>query len=234
MKKIFLSFSFRDADRELVASVEQLLVSHQITVITGRRLGGQSLSEAIKAKINQADGLIALLTRREQLTNGMWTTHDWVRDELNFARITKLPAIALVEDDVQISGAFGEHERIHFNRATDLWKTFLAISDTIGVWKIRAGRLVKVRIMPETLARNPRLVNGQAKLTYRYLVDGEFTAWQAITPIREIGGTVVYLPGIHDETMFQLQVHDGTSTWTSPATPQLIEIELDQVSGDTP
>lgn len=231
MKKIFLSFSFRAADRELVAAIEQLLASHQIQVSTGRRLGGEPLTEAIKEKINQADGLVALLTRREQLANGGWTTHDWVRDELNFARQANKKAIALVEAGVQIGGAYANHEHIPFNRAESLLDAFLAVSDTIGVWKIQAGRLIKVRIMPENLAREPRLLSGQAQLQYRYLSGGEFTRWQTILPVPEVGATVVYLPGSWENNLIQLQIIDGPVQWLSPATPQLIEIKLDQITG---
>ena len=132
MKKIFLSFSFRDADRELVGMVDQLVMSHQLTRETGRRLEGQDLTDAIREKINQADGLIALLTRRDLRDDGNWTTHDWVRDELNFARQAKLPAIALLEDGVVMSGAFSEHERIHFSR-DKLPDALLALSETSRV-----------------------------------------------------------------------------------------------------
>ena len=51
MKNIFLSFSFRDADRELVAQVEQLLASHNIAVVTGRRLGGGQLTPEVMQRI---------------------------------------------------------------------------------------------------------------------------------------------------------------------------------------
>lgn len=231
MKKIFLSFSFRNADRELVAAVEQLLASHHIQVTTGRRLGGDTLTEAIKEKINQADGLVALLTQREPLANGGWTTHDWVRDELNFARNANKKAIALVETGVQLGGAYSDHEHIPFTRDENLLDAFLAISDTIGIWKMQAGRLLKVRIMPESLAREPRLLNGQAQLKYRYLTNGEFTPWKTILPIPEVGATVVYLPGSRDSDLIQLQMTDGPVLWQSPATPQLIEIKLEPVTG---
>jgi len=53
--KIFISFSFRDADRELVGVVDQLMMNHQLTRETGRRLEGQPLTDAIQENITQAD-----------------------------------------------------------------------------------------------------------------------------------------------------------------------------------
>ena len=228
MKKIFLSFSFRDADRELVGMVDQLVMSHQLTRETGRRLEGQDLTDAIREKINQADGLIALLTRRDLRDDGKWTTHDWVRDELNFARQAKMPAIALLEDGVVMSGAFGEHERIHFSR-DKLPDALLALSETLGLWKRRAGRLVKVSIVASDLVRNGRFLGGLMTVEYRFIVGGELKPWQSVTPILEVGGPVVYLPGAQDGFMIQLQVKDGPDQWISPATPQLIEIKLEKI-----
>ena len=129
-----------------------------------------------------------------------------------------------------MSGAYGDHERIHFNR-DEMLKAFLALSETLGLWKAQAGRLTKVRIMPETLARNPRLTSRAMTLNYRYLIAGEFTPWKSVAPVPEVGSTVVYLPGVHDEYMIQLQLLDGANQWISPATPQLINVQLEQVAG---
>ena len=97
MKKVFLSFSFRDEDRPLVSAVEQLLSSHELMSVTGKKLGGGPLTPTVMHRIEECDALIALLTRRDEKAIGGWTTHDWVRDELiqvgglrrhPFARVT--------------------------------------------------------------------------------------------------------------------------------------------------
>ena len=233
MNKIFLSFSFRDADRELVGMVDQLVMSHQLTRVTGRRLEGQDITDAIREKINGSDGLIALLTRRDARTDGGWTTHDWVRDELNFARQAEIPAIAMLENGVVMSGAFSDHERIEFSR-DDLPIALLAVSETLGLWKRRAGRQVKVSIVADDLVSNHRFLGGQMRVEYRFIVGGNVMPWQSITPILEIGGPVVYLQGIQDGYMIQLQVVDGPDQWISRATPELIEIDLEKIAGGAP
>ncbi len=77
-EKIFLGFAFRNEDRELATNIEVLLASHNIKMITGEHLGGDQLTDAVTERIDQADALIGLLTRREQLASGGWTTHQWV------------------------------------------------------------------------------------------------------------------------------------------------------------
>ncbi len=63
MKRVFLSFSFRQEDRDLVHDVEQLLASHDLAVLTGRVTGGGQLTEEIMKRIQSCDALVALATR---------------------------------------------------------------------------------------------------------------------------------------------------------------------------
>ena len=75
MKKVFLSFAFRDEDRGLVTAAEQLLASHDLVAVTGKRLAGEALTPAVMQRIEACDALVALLTRRDLKTSGKWTTH---------------------------------------------------------------------------------------------------------------------------------------------------------------
>ena len=59
--KIFLSFAFNHG-QALTRAVERLLASHDIEIITGRRLGGETVDEAVKARILQADGYLPLFS----------------------------------------------------------------------------------------------------------------------------------------------------------------------------
>ncbi len=232
MENVFLSFSFRDPDRELVSQVEKLLFSHNVNVVTGRRLGGGQLTDEIRARINDSDALIALLTRRDQLASGAWTTHDWVRDELNFARGANKKAIALIEIEVETGGAFGNHEHIPLDREDKL-SAFLALSETVKIWKAESGRLVKVKIMPEALAQHPGHRNEQIQCQYRFMKTstGIKTEWMSTTTESEGGGAVVYLRGVQDDHLIQLQIDDGQTQWMSELSPQLVVIELSSVPG---
>jgi hypothetical protein len=231
MKRIFLSFSFRDEDRDLVTQVEQLLASHDVNRLTGKRLGGEALTPAVMNLIDQSDGLVALMTRRDQLAAGGWTTHQWVHDELNHARNGQKRAIALVETNVDLGGAYAEHERIALDRANPL-SAFLALSETIGIWKRAAGRQLKVRIMPDLVGQQAaQQING-TQCRYRFVTNGATTIWQEIIPVLEQGGTFVYIGGIQEDYMIQLSVENGAAKWQSPACPQWMPIELAQLGGN--
>lgn len=230
MKSIFLSFAFRDEDRPLVAAVEQLLASHEVGVVTGKKLGGAALTPAVMARIEECDGLVSLLTRRDQLAGGGWTTHPWVRDELNHARSRNMRAIALVEDGVQTGGAYAEHEWIGLDRENPL-EAFLGLSETIGLWKQAAGRTLKVRIMPESLGQALGVGAGPGACRYRFMINGQFTSWVETDLIPETGGTFIYLNGVRDDFMIQIQLEDGPKRWRSVAYPQWLPVELVESGG---
>ena len=68
MQSIFLSYSFRLEDRNRIRDwlddIDHLLASHGIRSVRGKYLGGEPVWQEIEKRIQAADGLIALLTRR--------------------------------------------------------------------------------------------------------------------------------------------------------------------------
>jgi hypothetical protein len=230
MKKVFLSFAFRDEDRSLVTAAEQLLASHDLVAVTGKRLAGEALTPAVMQRIEECDALVALLTRRDLKASGKWTTHDWVRDELNHARTKGIRAVALLENEVEVSGAFAEHERIPLDRGNPL-DAFLALSDTIGLWKREEGRRLKIRIMPDELATLAGFSGSNVKCRYRFTVSGTWTDWRETVQIPEPGGTFLWAGGVQEDFLIQVQLEDGGKHWISPAYPQYVSVELKSVGG---
>ena len=230
MKKVFLSFAFRDEDRGLVTAAEQLLASHDLVAVTGKRLAGEALTPAVMQRIEACDALVALLTRRDLKASGKWTTHDWVRDELNHARTRGIRAVALLENEVEVGGAYAEHERIPLDRGNPL-DAFLALSDTIGLWKREEGQLLKIRIMPDELASMASFSGANPKCRYRFLVKGAPTEWRETEQIPEPGGTFLWAGGAQEDFLIQVQLEDGGKHWISPAYPQYVSVELKPVGG---
>jgi len=151
--KIFLSHSFDPADRPLAEIVSALLESFEIRPITGEVLGGGALTPEVMGGIDGCDGLVALLTPRQAKPDGLFSTSQWVRVELNYARARRMRAIAVVDVQVDLeAGAYQENERVNYDSASPS-AAFLKLARVIGLWKREAGRLLKVRILPDTLAR---------------------------------------------------------------------------------
>jgi hypothetical protein len=233
MRTIFLAYAFRDPDRELAAMVERLLASHNLRAVTGEALGGGSVTPEVQARIQKADGLIALLTRRDQLASGGWTTHDWVRDEIGYARGLNppKPAIGLREEGVEFGGAWTQNERIDLDRANPA-EALLRLSETIGEWKRKAGRLVKVQLLPDNVVSPLVNVNG-VTCEYRFVHEGdEVGGADGVKLIGETGGTFIYVRGAQDEYMVKVRIrHPDRRCWASLATSQYLPVTLSVAEG---
>ncbi len=223
--KTFLGFSFRDQDRSLVQYAEQLLASQYVQMVTGERLGGEQLTPEVQRRIEGCAALVALLTRRDARQDGKWTTHQWVLDELSWARGKQKRAIAMVEDGVDVGGMFQSHEQIPFRREDPI-QAFLRLSETLGLWKREVGRTVKVQVMPPTLAKKLGGGNRPLQCRHRLWLQGRYTEWREVTPVPEGGGTFVYVEGVQDEHLIQLQVQEAKKTWESTATSQWMQVML--------
>lgn len=227
--QVFLAFSFREQDRDLVAEVERLLESHDVRAVTGEYLAGEQLTPAVQQRIESTDGLIALLTRRDELAHGGWTTHSWVQDELNFARDKGIHAIPLVEKGIDVGGMHGERERIAYDREKPL-AAFLHLSRTIGLWKNDSGGLLTVQIRPDDLALQVGLANGGVQCRYRLVGGGPPSPWKDVEPFPDVGGTFVQV-GVSNNASIQLDIEMQNTRWVSKATTPWPQIELKKLEG---
>jgi hypothetical protein len=229
MKRVFLSFSFRQEDRDLVSDVEQLLASHDLTAPKGRVVGGGQLTEEITKRIQSCDALIALATRGAALNAGGFVSHPWVLDEFAHARSIGKKAVALFEDRVQSAGAWAQHERIDYHRDNPL-PAFLRLSEIIGDWKRSAGRTVKIQLRPVELAHSLWKAKSSTCM-YRLVSGGTPGPWIPVTPIPEPGGTSLWIGGVQDDHLIQVSVKLQRAQWQSPAASQWMPIELTRLSG---
>jgi len=223
MKKIFVSFFFQQ-DSDLAKAVEQLLASHNIRSVTGKRLGGGALTEEVKSLIDQSDGLVALVTREKKIQGAGWTTRQSVQYELNHARDKNIRTIALIQEGIDLGFAYAELEWIRLDRGNP-FEAFLALSETIGIWKRQAGRIIKVQILPQDISVAISQ-NGTFACFSRFLVEGRPTPWRETTPRAEEGGTFLYVDGVADDVLIEVKVEGPGNLWQSPATSQWMRVNL--------
>ena len=233
--RVFLSSTFGDADREVVGQIESMLSSVDVQIVTGRRLGGGDLTLEVMKLIESSDGCVALMTRRERLGEPgteRWATHPWVRDEINHARGRRVSWIALVEEGVSDDGAYRERERIPFCREAPL-AAFLALLETIRLWRQEIGSTLTARLSPDDLGRRFRQ-DGLMQCRYRYVsADGERRPWADGEPRLAAGGTLLYLKGVRSATdQVEVEVLEGDRPiMYSAATPQWVSIALEEQGG---
>lgn len=223
--RIFLGFSFREEDKEIVELVGQLIASHLIEMKTGERLGGNQLAPAVQRRIEDCDALIGVLTRRDQRQDGQWTTHQWVLDEIGWARNKNRKVIALVEQGVELGGLFQSHEHLPLDKGNPL-QALLNLSETMGIWRNELGRTVKVQILPDAIAQKVGDGGNGIRCRHRLILRGAYSPWQELTPVPEAGGTFVFVNGVQDEHLIQVQVQQARKVWQSVATSQWIQVTL--------
>ncbi len=228
--KVFLSYSFHGEDSDLVQALERLLSSHNILIDRGRRLGGGQLTPEVRQLIDGSDGLVALKTRRERVgdpAENRWRSSPWIDYEYTHARDQGKYAIALIEDGVESDGPFQDFERIPFRRADPL-EAFLALSETLRIWKERVGIQRVVQIRPDELGRVVR-TNSDLKCRYRFVSrEGARGQWVETEPVLQPSGTLLFLKGVQgDDTLIEVEIlQDHSPRWWSPATSQFISIEM--------
>jgi hypothetical protein len=227
MRSMFVAQWFDGKDRDLVTQVGEILYSHGMGYVTGRVAGGGHLDDAIKQKITACDGLVALATRREELAGGGWTTHPWVMSEFEYAKGQSTHVIALVEGGVRWEGMHAGHEYIPLERER-VSEALLRLSRTLGEWKENAGKLVKLRVHPDELAERLKNAGPRFRCRCRFLERGNHSDWRDITLVPEPGSVFLYVPGVRDSQLIEVEVRSDNETWRSPATPQFMPIELER------
>jgi hypothetical protein len=230
MQAVFLSFSFREKDATLVRPavqvLEAVLESFDVRATTGQSLAGAPLTAAIKARIEECSGLIALITPDVKKRNGKFTAHSWSRDELNHARSRNISAIALLHRDVENEGISQDYEYVPWDPRNTA-PAIVKIVQTIGQWKRISGKLSKIKIIPENVGF--QVAQNGGRCSYRLLREGAATRWLEANVFGEVGGAFAHVSGIQDDALIELKVEIGGERWTSRATPQFLQVELQKV-----
>ncbi|MEM7305270.1 MAG: toll/interleukin-1 receptor domain-containing protein [Planctomycetota bacterium] len=221
MRSLFLSYSFsKHEDRLLVSEIEDVVRCHNVVQDNGKHLGGDALTDEIRRRIEEADALVALATRRDQLASGRWTTHPWVRDEFGHARAHDKPAILILETEVDHGGAYAAHEWIELDRASPA-AAMLKLSKTIALWRADAGRHLRVQLVAEDLDGGHL-----SECRYRFAYRGQYGEWTPGQPILEPGGCFLEINGVREGRLIEVQLLRDGQRWRSRATPQFTPIVL--------
>lgn len=223
MQRVFLSYSFRDADREPARWVRTVLESHGIRAITGEALGGGGLTATVKARIDQSDAFVGIWTRREAIDEAgtKFRTSNWLIEEANYARHSKKPTVLLVEEGVDASGMWEAHERLAFSRDRPL-EAILRFGQTLGVWRDEHGRIVEVRLTPDDIARKAAQPGSGYECHYRLHRGHEVGEWTRANVRSHSGGVLTHLFGVTDDQLFEIWLKSPNDSWMAPASASYV------------
>lgn len=219
MESVFVSYKFRDSDREFASDIKRLVKSHLLNWQDGEDLGGTPLWTGVSQLVRSADALVALFLLPEDPTG-----QAWIRTEYDHACDSDRRVIAVVEDGFPWTDPRNK-EYVKLNRAAPL-PGFLKLSDTLGEWRRAAGRRVTVRLLPEMVAR----LAARQGYSCRYRLTKDFqaiTGWMTVTPGAAVSGIGFPASGIRDNVNIEIEINDGTrALYFSAADPSSVPAEL--------
>src|SRR5579859_1530256 len=116
--KIFVGYGYNERDQWVERLVFPIIEAMGDEVVSGKDLYGQPITGAVGVRIKESNAVIGFTTRRDQLANGGWTTHQWVKDELLHGLNCNLPIVEVREQGVQDQeGMLGGLQRIAYEEA---------------------------------------------------------------------------------------------------------------------
>lgn len=231
MHNVFLSYPFDPDDletRRLLGYLDTVFRAQGWRTVTGEALGGGGLTDEVRDRIAGADALVSILAPRgEPRGDGTRAASGWVRDELQHARSISKPCIGIVFQGVDPGGGmFAERERIVYDPAAPAM-AILKLVATLGLWKERLGRPLKIRLEPGDLTNRLRF-DGNARCEARITRGGEVLSdWQAVRVSPQVGGVFVDLRAPQD-ALIQLRAQVGGESWYSVESQQWVHVPLEK------
>lgn len=139
-RSAFVGHSFLPEDQDIVSYVKDLLREMQINCITGERAEASEIHAKVKRRILDAEYFVGIFTRRHKIEDKqLWTTTEWVVQELAFAAANKKKLIILREEGlIDFAGLQGNLEYIEFNRET-LHLASIKLLQTL--WSLNPSRM---------------------------------------------------------------------------------------------
>jgi hypothetical protein len=133
---IFIGHSFKEEHRAMVEKAKEFIGTFPVSVTTGEKPTLTGVTEGVPAKvkslIDDADLVVAILTRDEALANSKMGPSKWVSDEIAYAIGKGKTIFRMVENGVEYKSAIsGDVEYIAFDE-TDLSAAFLKLSELLN------------------------------------------------------------------------------------------------------
>jgi hypothetical protein len=201
MESVFVSYKFRDSDRQVADDVKRLIKSHLLTWLDGEDLFGTPLWEGVSQLVRSTNALVALFLLPQDVGE-----EAWVRTEYVYAIGNKKPVIAVVEDGF-IWGNPENKEYVKFNRAAPL-PAFLKLSATLGGWRREGGREVQLVLLPQQAAELVALSGYSCR--YRLHKNNQpLTDWRPVNPGKYGEAYGFRASGILENLTIEFQVDKG-------------------------
>lgn len=226
---IFIGFGYNPNDQWIKDLVFPLVQTFDANIITGEDLHGLVISQEVTDRIKRSNGVLIFLTARDALTNGKFTTHRWVIDELTTAIANNIPAVEIRALDVDDQGGIaGNRQRLEFSTDNKA-KLMLELAKILAAWrkKLKPRRLF---LLPRDIVQDTRpYINKEPlKCTYQFMHGTQESELFYARPFRYGQGLCVDIYNVPSEdALVQVTITGPQFEWSSDyESVQLLSINL--------
>lgn len=130
---VFIPYNLGEKNKEIVTKFIDFISKFDVVISVGSETDTTSVSEKVKLKIDNADIIIAIITKDEQDDKGNWSSSKWIIEELAYSLGCKnKEIIRLIEKDCITDGRiFGDKEYILFNRENPT-EAFIKLAEVLN------------------------------------------------------------------------------------------------------
>jgi hypothetical protein len=219
MERVFLSYTYRphpshEADLErLRRYVVRAIEAMGLRIVDGVDVGGRALDEALRARIKDADALIALATPQAN-DSGDIVDPEFVLGEFQYAEGQGKPTMRVLHTLLVARGLGAGNEHTPYKPGSEL-EVILKLMNTIALWKRDYGRRARVRIEPQKLAEQYDETQGDRCEFQVISPDGSYRDFERASLWQEPGAAYALLPKLRDGERVRLRLRQGGTTWRS-------------------
>lgn len=219
METVFLSYTYRphpdheaNLDR-LRRYVVRAIEAMGLRVVDGVDVGGRSLDDALRKRIEGADALIALVTPQAGDADAL-VEPAFVLNEFQYAEGQKKPTMRVWHQQLPVHGLGAGNEYTPYSPGKEL-DVILKLMNTIALWKREYGQAARVRIEPDDLAAQYDETQGDRCEFQVISLDGGFRDFQRASFWPEPGAAYAVLPKLRAGDRVRLRLRQGNRTWQS-------------------
>jgi hypothetical protein len=218
MQQVFLSFTYNPhpdytAETELLhRRVSIVIEALDLRVVTGEDLGGEALTEEVKARIKEADALVAVISPWKD-ARGQKTQPQWVIEEFAHAKALGKPAIRLLHSEFAAAGMYAANEYIPV-QPDNPTEALLKLLKTVALWKKDGGRPIDIEISPDIAGTRFEPANIR-RCEFQLFINYRESDWRPATVWPQPGAMYAHLNSVPDQAKLRLRLELGNETWES-------------------
>lgn len=219
MNSVFLSYTYRphpdheDELERLRRYVVRVLEAMGLRVLDGVDLGGRPLDDALRARIEEADALVALVTPQADAA-GQMVQPAFVLSEFAHADGLKKPTFRVLHTALKAVGLGAGNEYFEYQPGHEA-DLIVKLMNTVAVWRREHGRAARVRIEPDTLASQYDETEGD-RCEYQVISQtGNYQDFERGRLVLQPGAAYAVLPKMRDGETVRLRLKQGGKIWQS-------------------